>query len=107
MLIETIKRERLEQMQKVEDKELNTLFQEVNKEFPNRYFLHEYKIEKYSFFGKKKEIETCYYLYALTHPMKGINELQILNLCNSSPKPLTKKEVSAFFYGLLNGLIYK
>ena len=104
MLIETIKRERLEQMRKVEDKELNDLFQEINKEFPNRYFLHEYKIEKYNFFGKRKNTETNYFLYSLTHPMKGVNDMQIMNLCNSNPTCLTKKEVSAFFYGLLNGL---
>ena len=106
MLIKTIKRERLEQMRQVENKELNSLFQEVNKKFHNRYFLHEYKIDHYNFFDKVKT-ETSYYLYALTHPMKGINQLQILNLCNSNPTALTKKEVMAFFYGLFNGLDYK
>ncbi len=103
MLIETIKRERLEQMRQVEDKELNNLFQEINKEFPNRYFLHEYEVLKYTYFGMKKKSDINYYLYALNSKMKDNNEMQIMNLCNSNPTYLTKKEVSAFFYGLLNG----
>lgn len=94
----------IDDYKKVQDKDLNELFQEVQMEFDNRYLIREQQIEEKSFFGKPRK-RTLYMLYSVL----SLPEVQIFNFpiehdADWSINMLVPRQmIMTYFYGLLNG----
>jgi hypothetical protein len=86
---------------KVEDKDLNELFQEVSKAFPNTYYLSTMTfIKKDGFFSKPKQIDR----YEMYVRHDNSSEVQIFNFPSEGgffPR-VDGYTVMTYFFGLLN-----
>jgi hypothetical protein len=89
-------------LSKVDDKELNDLFQEVRKEFDNKILIQETISYTRNFFGKKTSF-TMYTVYYLHSNM----DAQIVNFPQdrdwSINTMVPKSYVMTYFLGLLSG----
>ncbi len=89
----------------VEDRELNTLFQEVRNTISNNYLIRTFEIKEKKWFSNPK----IKYRYCLYYNLGS--EVQVLNFPDSEPYVswmsssdiVTKETIITYFLGLLNG----
>ncbi len=91
----------------VKDKDLNTLFQELRKLIPDRYYLRESSVTLKNFFRVKKK-ELTFYSLLFRYGNDNDFECQNINFEVTGSKSsinisVEKSYIMSMFYGLING----
>lgn len=89
-----LKESQFERFSKVQDKDMNEIFQEVRNLMPDEIFIEEREVIHKGFFGKKKT-ETRYTIYHRSVP--GYEEVHVMNLSGDY------HSVCSYLFGLFNG----